>query len=229
MSNSHLAEAQEEIDFMLAKYGKRSLAWAMELELLGSDVWFAHGNYFTDEEYEIIGKSVGSIAYCPIPQMMLGSRVLDLSELELKGINIGLGTDGYGVQDSSNLIEVLRMAYLLQCNSRGLGRTLAPTAYDCLKKATVNGAKILGRDDIGSLVVNKAADMFLIDVSPIEMVGALEDPSAFLAKAGYHNHVYMTFINGVVVYRDGKLQNINEDNIAQDANQVYQKNIKKYE
>ena len=53
--HTHLAEDEEEIEYMLNRYGKRSLAWAQDIGMIGSDVWYAHGNYFNEEELKAIG------------------------------------------------------------------------------------------------------------------------------------------------------------------------------
>lgn len=215
--HSHLAEDSEEIDYMVNRYGKRSLEWAVDIGLIGPDIWYAHGNYFNDDELKIIGERGGGIAYCPIPQMILGAEILNIPKCESLGVTISLGTDGQGVQDGSNMMEVLRTTYLLQCAARVLGRDYGPTAYSVLKNATNGGAKILGRSDIGSLEVGKAADLFLVDVSGLENVGALEDPASFLGKVGYHKPTLLTMVNGKVVAKEGKLLNIDEEKMVAEA------------
>lgn len=45
----------------------------------------------------------------------------------------------------------------------------ASTGYDILKLATKGGASVLGRKDIGSLEVGKAADLFLINTKNLSM------------------------------------------------------------
>ncbi|AMP20235.1 hypothetical protein AZF37_02755 [endosymbiont 'TC1' of Trimyema compressum] len=202
---------------MFNRYGKRSLAWAQYIGMIGSDVWYAHGNYFNEEELKAIGNHGGSIAYCPIPQMILGAEILNIPLCESLGVSISLGTDGQGVQDGSNILEVLRTTYLLQCAARILGREAGPTAYSVLKNATVNGAKVLGKNDTGILEEGKGTDLFLVDVSGLEFVGALEDPTSFLGKVGYHKPTKMTMVNGSIVWENGVLKNLDEEKISNEA------------
>ena len=192
--HTHLAEDSEEIEYMVNRYGKRSLAWARDIGMIGPDVWYAHGNYFNEEELKIIGSHGGSIAYCPITQMILGAEILNIPQCESLGVSISLGTDGQGVQDGSNILEVLKTTYLIQCAARDLGR-----------------------NDIGTLEEGKGADLFLVDVSGLEVVGALEDPTSFLGKVGYHKPTKLTMVNGNIVCENGVLKNIDEEKISCEA------------
>ena len=85
---------------------------------------------------------------------------------------------------------------------------------DRLKVATINGAKTLGRPDLGSLEPGKAADLFMIDTAVLELTGALHDPKNIIARAGLTGPVWMTMINGNVVYRDGALTGVDEERLA---------------
>ena len=49
--HTHLVETIiDEENYCLEVYGKRPLAWAEECNWVGSDVWYAHGIHFSDEE-----------------------------------------------------------------------------------------------------------------------------------------------------------------------------------
>lgn len=224
--HSHLGEDPEETEFVLNRYGKRPLDWAEEQGLMGPDVWYAHGPYFNEEELKRIGAAGTGISYCPVPMLTLGSEILDIPKCKKYGVTVGLGTDGQGVQDGSNMLEVLRLSYLIQCQARGIGHDVGPTAYECLKLATNGSSKLLGRTDIGHLEKGMAADFFLVDTRKLELVGSLEDPKSFLAKVGYGRTVDMTVINGEIVYRDGKLKNINEEEETLKASKVVEKVLK---
>jgi cytosine/adenosine deaminase-related metal-dependent hydrolase len=132
-----------------------------------------------------------------------------------KNVPVGLAVDGNGSNDASNLLADLRVAYLLH---RLTSSSMAPTGYDVLKLATVGGAKLLGRNDIGSISVGKAADLFMIDTNRLELVGALLDPASFLATVGYHRPVDVTVINGRIVFQDGRLTGVDEEAVMEMAN-----------
>ncbi|MDR2096080.1 MAG: amidohydrolase family protein, partial [Treponema sp.] len=83
--------------------------------------------------------------------------------------------------------------------------------------ATTGSAAVLGRRDIGSLETGKAADLFMINIDKLDMVGAALDPASFLCTVGYGNYVDTTIAGGKVIYADGKLQGIDEEKIKHEA------------
>ncbi len=75
----------------------------------------------------------------------------------------------------------------------------------------------MGREELGSLAIGKAADLFLVDTGKLELAGALHDPLSLLARTGVTGPVKMTMINGKVVYADGRLTGVDEERLAQEA------------
>jgi cytosine/adenosine deaminase-related metal-dependent hydrolase len=57
--------------------------------------------------------------------------------------------------------------------------------YELLKMATRGSARLLGRSDIGHLAPGMAADMFLIDLERLPLVGAQFDPKSLLVTVGF--------------------------------------------
>lgn len=117
------------------------------------------------------------------------------------------------------MLETLRLAYLMQ-TFRNVRRTGCPRPYDILKMGTVNGAKTLGRNDIGYLSAGMAADFFLIDVGTLEYAGALHDPKNILPKLGVSGPAWKTVINGKIVYENGSFPGIDERQLAQEGEAV---------
>ncbi len=222
--HTHLAETLDEEKYCLAVYGKRPLAWAEECGWVGPDVWYAHGIHFTDEEIDVLSHSQTGVAHCPVSNMKISSGVAKIPQMLDKNVPVGLAVDGCGSNDASNLLADIRIAYLLHrltCSRQ------APTGYDILKLATTGSAKLLGRNDIGSISVGKAADMFLINVNKLEFTGALLDPASFLATVGFHKPVDFTVINGKVVCQNGMLTGIDEEKIKELAEKEVEKVYKK--
>lgn len=202
----------------------RPLEYMESLGWIGNDVWFAHGIHFNKEELELLAKTQTGIAHCPISNMKLSSGIAKIPEMLELGIPVGLAVDGSASNDGSNLLEELRVAYLLH---RLNSSRKAPTGYDILKIATNGSAKILGRDDIGMLKVGKCADLFMIDTNRLELVGAQFDPKSVLGTIGLKSPVDYTIVNGKIVVKNGKLVNIDEEKITKDANQSVEKLLNK--
>ncbi|MDC7230207.1 MAG: amidohydrolase [Sphaerochaetaceae bacterium] len=215
--HTHLGEGENPI--MMERYGKRTLAWAEEIGFVGEDVWFAHGWELQKDEYDVMAKTGTGLSHCPAPAVLGGFPIIDIPAMERAGMNVSLGCDGSATNDSSNLLDSLRMAYLAQ-SYHSKSRGGAPSAYEMLKMATVGGAKTLGRSDIGSLEVGKAADLFAIDANTLPLAGTLHDPGNLLARVGYTGEVAMTMVGGDIKFKDGELVGIDEVRLAVQAEQA---------
>ncbi len=212
--HTHLCETKDEEQFVLERCGKRPLAYMESLGWTGPDVWYAHGIHFNDQELELLARTGTGVAHCPVSNMKLSSGVCRIPEMLKLDVPVGLAVDGSASNDGSNLLEEIRVAYLLH---RLHSSNKAPTGYDILKMATAGSARILGRDDIGSLSVGKAGDLFMIDTRCLEAVGTHLDPKSLLGTVGWKGSVYCTVVNGVVTVREGRLISVDEEKQYQEA------------
>lgn len=203
-----VVQSVDEENYVLEKYGKRPLSYMEGLGWTGSDVWYAHGIHFNDEELKILAETKTGVAHCPISNMKLSSGICRIPEMLKLGIPVGLAVDGSASNDGSNLLEELRVAYLLH---RLNSSSQAPDGYELLKLATKGSAAVLGRSDIGSLEPGKAGDLFLIRKNRLELVGADLDPKSMLGTVGFKGAVDYTVVNGKIVVRNGKLTGIDEE------------------
>ena len=213
--HTHLCETKDEENFMLAREGVRPLEYMARLGWLGGDVWFAHGIHFNDEELRLLAQTGTGVAHCPISNMKLSSGIARIPEMLTLGVPVGLAVDGSASNDGSSLLEELRVAFLLH---RLNSSRQAPTGYDMLKIATRGSARLLGRDDIGQLAEGKCADLFMLDSRRLELVGACTDPGSVLGTVGVRGAVDYTVVHGRVTVRDGRLVTVDEEKVAQEAN-----------
>ncbi len=220
--HTHLAETLDEEKYMMKRFGLRPLEYMEKVGWLGKDVWFAHGIHFNDRELKVLSETGTGVAHCPISNMKLSSGIARIPEMLAMNIPVGLAVDGSASNDGSNLLEEMRIAYLLH---RLNSSRRAPSGYDILKIATNGSARVLGRNDIGSLSVGMAADFFMIDSRRIELVGALYDPKSVLSTVGFKQGVDYTVVAGEIVVRDGRLLNIDEDKLCREGNQLVQEYI----
>lgn len=215
--HTHLCETKDEENYVIEKYGMRPLAYMESMDWVGSDVWYAHGIHFNDEELKLLAATGTGIAHCPISNMKLSSGVCPIPKMLKLGVPAGLAVDGSASNDGSNLLEELRVAYLLH---RLHSSQEAPNGYDILKLATTGSARILGRDDIGSLELGKAGDLFMLNRNNLEMVGADLDVKSMLGTVGWKGAVTYTIVNGKIVVKDGHLTGIDEEKTAADGRKL---------
>lgn len=215
--HTHLGEGESE--GIKERYGVRTVEWCREMGFVGEDVFYAHAWELTPEEYKVLAETKTGISHCPAPAVLGGFPILDIKKLTEMGILVSLGCDGSATNDSSNELDALRMAYLMQ-SYHTKERGGCTSAYDMLKVATINGAKMLGRPELGSLEIEKGADLFMIDTNKLELTGALHDPKNMLARVGVTGPVWMTMVNGKVVYKDGHLPGVDEEKLAREGEEV---------
>lgn len=206
--HTHLCETKDEENYVLGKYGRRPLAYMEDLGWVGKDVWYAHGIHFNDEELRLLADTGTGVAHCPISNMKLSSGVCRVPDMLELGVSVGLAVDGSASNDGSNLLEELRAAFLLH---RLSASKRAPSGYGCLKLAARGGARVLGREDIGSLETGKAGDLFLIRRDRLELVGADLDVKSMLGTVGFKGPVDYTVVGGRVVVREGRLAGVDEE------------------
>ncbi|MGI6030883.1 MAG: 8-oxoguanine deaminase [Eubacteriales bacterium] len=224
--HTHLCETKDEENFCLEVVKQRPLAYMESCGWIGKDVWYAHGIHFNDEELHHLAETGTGVAHCPVSNMKLASGVCRIPEMLELGVPVGLAVDGSASNDCSNMMAEIRAAYLLHRLNSSYS---APTGYDLLKIATRGSAAILGRDDIGSLEVGKAADLFMLDMNLLEMVGCQKDPACLLGTVGYSRPAKMVMVNGRVVAENGRLLGIDEEKVTYKANQLMEGMLRKAE
>ena len=211
--HTHLCETKDEERYTLERFGIRPFAYMESVGWTGSDVFYAHGIHFNDDELDRIAQTGTKIAHCPCSNMKLSSGVMRIADMRERGITIGLGVDGSASNDGSNLLEELRTAYLLHRLKWG---DRAPTGYELLKIATAGGASVLGRDDIGTIEVGKAADVFAVRKG-LDLVCADGDPMNLFGTVGLHRPCDLVFVNGVCTVQDGAVCGLDEERIRTEA------------
>ncbi|MFZ1594596.1 MAG: 8-oxoguanine deaminase [Anaerolineae bacterium] len=199
--HTHLAETKDEEEFCLARFGRRPVAYAEDLGWTGRDVWHAHCVHLSEAEIDLFVRTGTGAAHCPSSNMRLGSGIAPIRRLLDRGASVGLGVDGSASNDGAHLLGEARQAMLLQ---RVLGNPAALTAQEALELATLGGAAVLGRDDIGALAPGMAADFIGLNLNRLAYSGALHDPLAAVLFCA-PQLVDISVINGRVRVQEGQI------------------------
>ncbi|MCI0710582.1 MAG: 8-oxoguanine deaminase [Chloroflexi bacterium] len=198
--HTHLAETAPDVAYSLEKFGLKPGDYAEEVGWVGDDVWHAHCVHLSDEAIAMFGRTGTGIAHCPTSNFRLGSGIARIRMCLDHNVPVGLGVDGSASNDSGHLLAEARMAMLAQRagqNPAGL------TAREALEIATLGGARVLGRDDIGALAPGMSADFIAINVDTPFFAGAHHDIVAALMFCTIPQVDY-SIINGRVVVREGQ-------------------------
>jgi len=215
MLHTHLAENDEDIAYSLAQFGCRPGQYAEELGWMGEDVWHAHCVKLDGSEIELFGRSGTGVAHCPCSNCRLGSGIAPVRAMRDAGVKVGLGVDGSASNDAGNLVGEARQAMLLQRVARGAD---AMGVREALEIATLGGARVLGRDDCGSLEPGKRADVAIWDMRGVEAAGSW-DPVGALLLCG-PTRVRHLFVEGRQVVRDGQMVTIDLPRVVERQNRL---------
>lgn len=202
--HTHLAENVNDIAYSREKFGMTPAQYAEDLGWIGPDVWHAHCVQLDDHGIGLFGRTGTGVAHCPCSNMRLASGIAPVKKMRLAGVPVGLGVDGSASNDGAQMVAEARQAMLLA--RVGFGPD-AMTAREALEIATLGGAKVLGRDDIGALAPGMAADFVAFDLRQPSFAGALHDPVAALVFCA-PSQVALSVIGGRVVVKEGVLQTV---------------------
>jgi 8-oxoguanine deaminase len=220
--HTHLCETLDEERYTLEHFQLRPVDWMETLGWLGDDVWFAHCHPRRRRRDPQIRRDRLRRAHCPCSNMRLGSGIAPIKKYMAAGVKVGLGVDGSASNDASNILLEARQAMLLARLRLGLLPPEGPrkymflsqshpvradewmTAREALEIATLGGARVLGRSDIGSLEPGRCADFFSLDLHTIGYAGALHDPVAAVLFCA-PQQARITVVNGKVVVQDGEI------------------------
>jgi cytosine/adenosine deaminase-related metal-dependent hydrolase len=148
--------------------------------------------------------------------MRLASGIAPLRKMLDARVNVGLGVDGSASNDAGHLLNEARQAMLLQ---RVGGDPSALSARSALEVATLGGAAVLGRDDIGALALGMSADFVGFRLDTPSFAGSLHDAVAALVFCA-SPQVDLSVINGRLVVRDGVLQTLDLPMLVERHNQL---------
>ena len=203
--HTHAAETLDEEKYCQDRFGMRPIEWLDQNGWLGTDVYLAHCVHLSDNDISRLAKTQTGIAHCPCSNMRLGSGIAPIRKLLNTGAKVGLGVDGSSSNDGGHLLAEARQAMLLQ---RAVGGPGAMTPEEAFRLATLGGAAVLNRRELGNLDDDFAADIAMYRRDDIALAGAVElDPlgALMLCHVGRADRV---FVNGRTVVKDGQITGV---------------------
>ena len=203
----HLSETKSEVEECIKKRGMTPCEYFDSLGLWDNGGVCFHCVYLSEHDIEIFKKKNIAVVTCPGSNLKLASGIAPIKRYLEEGLLIGIGTDGPA---SNNCLDMFKEMSLVSNLARiQTGDSNAIKAYDILKMATVNGAKILNLKDCDTLEVGKYADIIELDLSKPSMQ-PINNAVNNIVYSGSKDIVKLTMINGKILYEDGKFF-INED------------------
>jgi cytosine/adenosine deaminase-related metal-dependent hydrolase len=169
---------------------------------------FISGHTWTSYPYgddlKIITDSGASVAHSPLKYLKLGVTMESFDRYRKAGINVSLGTDTF----PKDMVSEMRYAALA---SRVAERSfIAGHPRDVFNAATLGGAQLIGRDDLGRLQEGAKADITIVDLKDTAF-GAIRDPIKALIETGTSRDVRTVIVDGEILIDGGQYLRLDED------------------
>ncbi|AFC29937.1 cytosine deaminase-like metal-dependent hydrolase [Paenibacillus mucilaginosus 3016] len=160
--HTHMSETAREVQENVEQYGSRPVAHLEKLGVFSRPTLVAHGVHLTDEEIGILKQYDVRVSHNPNSNLKLASGVARVPELLKAGVLVSLGTDGAASNNNLDMLEEIRLAALIH---KGVsGDPVAVPAWDALKLGTVDGARSIWLEDVGTLQPGMKADFIAMDI-----------------------------------------------------------------
>jgi 8-oxoguanine deaminase len=215
--HTHLAENLSDVAYSREKFGQTPGEYAEAVGWVGDDVWHAHCVQLDDAAIARFGRTGTGVAHCPCSNMRLASGIAPVRRMLDAGVPVGLGVDGAASNDATNLFQEARAACLLA--RVGARDASVMNARQALELATLGGARVLGRDDIGALAPGMSADFIAINVDRSSLAGAHHDIVSALVLC-HVDAVDYSFVHGRRIVDQGRLTTVDLPSLVERTNRL---------
>ena len=203
----HMSETKAEVEACKARYGKTPVQLFRDLGLFNAGGVVYHMVHPEGDDLDILKEMNVGVVTCPASNMKLASGIAPVKEMLDKGLKVGIGTDGAA---SNNRLDMFRENYLLSVGQKiKYNDASVLGTIDILNMATENAETLLDMPMVGELKQNSFADFIVADMS-LPNLWPVENIANAIVYSGGPSNIYMTVVNGKVLYKEGQYY-INED------------------
>ncbi|TPQ49697.1 amidohydrolase [Prosthecomicrobium hirschii] len=217
----HLLETALQKEYAYRRTGKTAMRHLYDLGLLGPHMTLGHGVWLNAEDIDIAADTGTCICHNCSSNFRLRSGLAPLNVWEKKGINVGMGLDEAGINEDRDMLQELKLALRVH-RTPGMDDDV-PTPTQIFRMASEGGAKTTAfGSEIGRLDPGRHFDAVLIDVdaafypyqdADIPLLDAL-------VQRAHARHVSAVYVDGEVVYADGRFTKIDRDAVLKEIHDI---------
>lgn len=215
----HVLETRLQRVLGAEKYGRSLVRVIRDLGLLDARMQIVHGIWIDEADIDMLAEAGATVAHNPVCNLRLGSGIMPFRRLRERGVHVCIGTDEAIADDSCNLWNAAKTAGLIHTLTDPDYRRW-PTAPEILSCVFHGGARAMRREDAtGRLAPGFQADIVLVDLDTLAFT-PLNDLRRQLVYCENGSSVRLTMVAGQVVFRDGRLLTLDEDDIKREAREL---------
>ncbi|MGB3906100.1 MAG: amidohydrolase [Anaerolineae bacterium] len=212
----HLSESHEQVETSITRHGMTPVAYVASLGLLDlpEPTLVAHCNVVTQDDLALLSEKGTWVAHTPKTYQKLAMEMPPLGQMLERGVNVALGTDGPASNSDLNMLEVMRIAGLVQKEAQNDSEAMPRTLL--LRLATQAPASALGFDGSGVLAPGHRADLILMDTTSPHWIPR-HDLAASVVYGSHPSDVAYVWADGRLLYRRGEYLSLDVDRIRWEA------------
>lgn len=225
----HACQSINEYQTILARYGTTPADYLTEYGIAGTDVFYGHyivpsghsmNSLKIGNELQTIVDTKTNVVHCPWCFGRRGLILESFAKYQEMGINMTLGTDTF----PQDIIQEMKCAAVF--SKIATQDTFRTTAAQVFNAATLNGAKALGRTDIGRLCKGAKADIVIVGTDNMEM-SPLRDPIKALIYTGISQNIDKVIVDGILRVDQGNVLGIDFQSLRKQMQHANERMCKK--
>ena len=219
LATIHVSESDTEVKMIASQYnGYTPVKYVADAKLFEIPTIVAHAVKITDGDVRIFRDNGVSVAINPRSNMKLGNGFASVQKLLDAGVNVCLGTDGSGSNNTQNMFQEMQFASLVYKGSEKKAKCV--DARDVMRAATIGGAKALKMEGtLGVLQEGALADIAILDLNVPEFTPR-NDLASALCYSANGSEVKTVLVNGQVLMEDREILTFDEKEVYEKCEKI---------
>lgn len=214
--HSHLLESRLQAVVTRERWGSSVGPFLKDVGCLGPHVSFAHAVWTNDADIRVLAESGSSVVHNPPANMRLGSGVAPVQAMRRHGLNVALGADGPGGNDSQNMFEVMKSAALMHKLYGPPSAWLS--ARDAMEMCWNGGSKVL-RQNVGSIRPGSLADLTILKLDRLFLMPR-EQFTTQIVYSESGASVDTVLVGGEVIVEGGVVRTVNTTELKREVQEI---------
>ena len=214
----HTSEGIDDLYDSLRNHGKRVVERLMDFDILSDKTIAVHCVHVNSREMEILKQTNTNVVHNPESNMGNAVGCSPVLEFIKRGINVGLGTDGY----TSDMMESIKVGNIIHkhnlCDPNVGFNEISSMVFDNNRKIS---AKYFNKE-VGTLKEGAYGDVIIVDYNPLTPLNE-NNINGHIIFGMSGRCVTDTIINGKVVMRNRVINKVDEEKIFSKSRELAQK------